>query len=169
MTALHLAVVLASSLLAAAAPRQAQLTGRWRAVLDLAGGALPFELAVSRESNRVVAAICNGPKCADHAVVTQRGDSVVFDIADYAATIVAERKGDSLIGMYRNVGRNGPRSIPFRASAGRWPRSTPPAALLGSWDAWYITDQRRSPRGGRVRQLRVYRGGSYRLHRFGSH
>jgi thiol-disulfide isomerase/thioredoxin len=146
MNAFHFALALAASPLAAETPRQAPLDGRWRAVLDLAGGALPFELAVSRENNRLVAAICNGPQCADHAVVTQRGDSVVFDIADYAATIVARRRGDSLTGTYRNVGRNGPRSIPFRASAGSWPRAVPPAALLGSWDAWYITDQRRSPR-----------------------
>ena len=146
MNALHFAGVLATSLLAAAAPRQSPLEGRWRAALDLAGGSLPFELAVTREPNRLVAAICNGPQCADQAVVAQRGDSVVFDIADYAATIFARREGDSLIGVYRNVGRNGPRSIPFRASVGRWPRTPPPAALLGSWDAWYITDQRRSPR-----------------------
>lgn len=146
MNALHFAGVLATSLLAAAAPRQSPLEGRWRAALDLAGGALPFELAVTREPSGLVAAICNGPQCADHAVVAQRGDSVVFDIADYAATIFARREGDSLIGVYRNVGRNGPRSIPFRASVGRWPRTTPPAELLGSWDAWYLTDQRRSPR-----------------------
>ncbi|HJR35048.1 MAG TPA: hypothetical protein VJ817_08885, partial [Gemmatimonadales bacterium] len=133
MNAFHFSAAFAASFLAAGTPPQSPLDGRWRAVLDLAGGALPFELAVSRENNRLVAAICNGPKCADHAVVTQRGDSVVFDIADYGATIVARRRGDSLTGTYRNVGRNGPRSIPFRASAGSWPRAVPPAALLGSW------------------------------------
>ena len=70
----------------------------------------------------------------------------MFDIADYAATITAARRGDSLIGVYRNVGNRGPRSIPFRASRGTWPRSSAPPSLLGSWDAWFLTDGRRSPR-----------------------
>lgn len=134
-------------LLLAAAPLQSPpITGVWRSVLDLAGGPLPFELSVAREGARTVARICNGPKCADRAIVTVAGGKVVFDIADYAATITAERKGDSLVGVYHNVGRNGPRSIPFRASRGSWPRTKAPAKVLGSWDAWYITDQRRSPR-----------------------
>jgi thiol-disulfide isomerase/thioredoxin len=122
------------------------MTGRWRAVLDIAGGALPFELSVTTQGGGLVASICNGSTCADQASVTVTGARVLFDIADYAATITAERRGDSLIGVYQNVGRNGPRSIPFRASKGTWPRSRPPAAVLGSWDAWYVTDQRRSPR-----------------------
>jgi thiol-disulfide isomerase/thioredoxin len=143
---LRLPVLLAGVLLAAAAPRQASMTGRWRAVLDIAGGALPFELSVTTQGGGLVASICNGSTCADQASVTVTGARVLFDIADYAATITAERRGDSLIGVYQNVGRNGPRSIPFRASKGTWPRSRPPAAVLGSWDAWYLTDQRRSPR-----------------------
>jgi len=122
------------------------MTGVWRSVLELAGGPLPFELAVAPEGGQLVARICNGPKCADQATVKESGSTVVFDIADYSATITAERRGDSLVGMYHNVGRNGPRSIPFRASRGSWTRTKAPAALLGSWDAWYITEQRRSPR-----------------------
>jgi thiol-disulfide isomerase/thioredoxin len=136
----------AVTLLAAAAPRQAAMTGRWRAVLDIAAGSLPFELAVTTQGGGLVATICNGPKCPDQAAVTVNGGRVLFDIADYAATITAERRGDSLVGVYQNVGRNGPRSIPFRASRGGWPRNEPPAWVLGSWDAWYVTDQRRSPR-----------------------
>lgn len=127
-------------------PGRPSLEGRWRAALDLAGGALPFELAIATQSGRLVAEICNGPKCPDRGTVTVTGTSVLIDIADYAATITAEQKGDSLVGVYSNVGRNGPRSIPFRARRGRYPRTTAPTALLGSWDAWYITDQRRSPR-----------------------
>ena len=99
-------VRIAASLLAAATPRQAPLDGRWRAVLDLAGGALPFELSVSRENSRLVAAICNGPKCADQAVVTRRGDSVVFDIADYGATWpTVEDPDKTLKSTYRVAGR----------------------------------------------------------------
>ena len=139
-------LVVSAVVLAAALPQQPSLDGRWRAVLDLAGGALPFELAVAAEGGKLIAKICNGPLCADQATVTSSGSTVLFDIADYAATITAERRGDSLVGTYQNVGRNGPRTIPFRASRGAWPRAKAPAPVLGSWDAWYITDQRRSPR-----------------------
>jgi thiol-disulfide isomerase/thioredoxin len=122
------------------------VTGSWRAVLDLAGGPLRFELRASRAGGKTIAKLCNGPSCADEAAVSAQGDSVIFDIADYAATITAARRGDSLTGMYRNVGNRGPRAIPFRASRGRWPRTTAPAGLLGSWDATFVTDGRKSPR-----------------------
>jgi thiol-disulfide isomerase/thioredoxin len=122
------------------------VTGSWRAVLDLAGGPLRFELRASEAGGKTIAKLCNGPSCADEAVVRVQRDSVIFDIADYAATIAAARRGDSLTGVYRNVGNRGPRSIPFRASRGRWPRTTAPAALLGSWDATFVTDGRKSPR-----------------------
>ena len=79
-------IALASVLLAAATPPQSSLNGRWRAALDIAGGALPFELAVSPGGSGLVAEICNGPKCADQATVTIRGDSVHFDIADFFET-----------------------------------------------------------------------------------
>ena len=138
-----------AALLVVVAPLRAQnaeLTGSWRAALDLAGGPLPFELRVAPEGDTLVARICNGPSCADRATVVVRGDSVVFDIGDYAATISAVVRGDSLLGRYHNVGNRGPRAIPFRAARGRWERSDGPAALLGSWDATFVTDGRRSPR-----------------------
>lgn len=132
--------------LVATLPQQGTLDGNWRAVLDLAGGALPFELRITRNQGGVVAAICNGPLCDSRATVHSVGDSLIFDITDYAATITVQRRGDSLTGAYRNVGNRGPRTIPFRASRGSWPRATAPSTLLGSWDAWFITDGRRGPR-----------------------
>ena len=128
-------LLLSAIVLAAALPQRPSLDGRWRGVLDLSGGMLPFELAVAPEGGRLIAKICNGPLCSDQATVTQSGSTVLLDIADYAATITAERRGDSLVGTYQNVGRNGPRTIPFRASRGSWPRTRAPAPVLGSWDA----------------------------------
>ena len=136
-------------LLGAAAPvlqPAAPLEGRWRAVLDLEGGTLPFELRVERVGGRRVATICNGPACQTTAEVAVHRDSATLDIADYAATIILTRRNDSLVGWYRNVGNRGPREIPFRASRGTWPRTRAPAALLGSWDATFTTDGRPSPR-----------------------
>ena len=133
-------------LLSLAGLQPAALEGRWSAALDLAGGVLPFELRIERGAGGLRALLCNGPSCDTRAAVTAGGDSVLLDIADYAATIVAQRRGDSLIGMYRNVGNRGPRAIPFRARLGGWPARPAPATLLGRWDAWFSTDGRRSPR-----------------------
>ena len=126
--------VLIAPLLASAPLPQAGYEGRWRAVLDLEGGTLPFELMVQRVQGHLVASICNGPACDTRAEVVVRGAEVTLDIADYAATINATRRGDSLSGTYHNVGRNGPRSIPFRASRGAWTRNGGSDRLAGSWD-----------------------------------
>ena len=90
-------LVLSAGLLAAAAPPQhSTITGVWRSVLDLAGGPLPFELAVAPEGGQLVARICNGPRCADQATVTVNGTTVLFDIADYAATITTRCAGHAI-------------------------------------------------------------------------
>lgn len=132
----------ALAMLLAMAPDPA---GPWRAVLDLAGGPLRFTLEVSH-STVWSAQICNGRKCEAAFPVQVTGDSVTFDIADFAATITARLHGDSLTGMYRNVGSRGPRAIPFRAARGRWEREQAPAVLTGSWDATLTADGRASPR-----------------------
>ena len=118
--------------------------GPWRAVLDLAGGPLRFALQIEG-SNGLRGRLCNGTKCQLIGVRLE-ADSLVLDIADYAATITAALRADSLTGVYRNVGNRGPRTIPFRASRGRWPVTRPPKALLGRWDATYFNDWGTSPR-----------------------
>jgi thiol-disulfide isomerase/thioredoxin len=119
--------------------------GSWRAVLDLAGGPLRFGLQIDRAAVEWQGKLCNGTDCRP-IDVRLVGDSVVLDIADYAATVTAALRGDSLVGAYRNVGNRGPRTIPFRAERGRWPISTAPKALVGRWDATYLLDYGTSPR-----------------------
>ena len=122
-------------------------SGPWRAVLDLAGGPLRFTLEISRGAGDSLSGrFCNGERCEPAFSIQPSGDSLTFDIADYAATISARISGDSLTGRYHNVGSRGPRTIPFRAARGRWPAEPAPAALLGSWDATLTTDGRTSPR-----------------------
>lgn len=121
--------------------------GSWRAVLDLAGGPLRFGIVIEAERRGGLRArLCNGSRCDPFSAVRQRGDSLVLEMADYAATITARIAGDSLSGYYHNVGSRGPRSIPFRAARGTWPAEAPPVRLLGRWDAWLETDGRRAPR-----------------------
>lgn len=120
--------------------------GSWRAVLDLAGGTLPFTIEIGRGAGQWTARLCNGRECHPFSSVQLRGDSLELEIADYAASITAARHGDSLSGSYRNVGNRGPRVIPFRAARGRWPATRAPAALVGRWDATFFSDFGSSPR-----------------------
>jgi thiol-disulfide isomerase/thioredoxin len=120
--------------------------GSWRAVLDLAGGTLPFTLELAPPGARWTGTLCNGRVCQPLSGVSIRGDSVLLEIADYDATIQARLAGDSLAGVYRNVGNRGPRVIPFRASRGRWPVTHAPAWLVGRWDATFLSDFGSSPR-----------------------
>jgi thiol-disulfide isomerase/thioredoxin len=122
------------------------VAGSWRAALDLAGGQLRFGLVIERTEGTWRGRLCNGDQCEPVSGVRVLGDSVALEIADYAATIEAVVRGDSLVGAYRNVGSRGPRVIPLRAERGRWARGPAPASLVGSWDATFFQDWRTSPR-----------------------
>jgi thiol-disulfide isomerase/thioredoxin len=134
--------VLALSL-AGSAPSPA---GPWRGVLDLEGGRLGFGLDIEGSTGSWRGRLCNGRRCEPLSTVTLRGDSLTLEMADYAATITARLSGDSLTWTYRNVGKRGPRVIPFRAARGRWPSTPAPAALVGRWDASFFSDFGTSPR-----------------------
>ena len=125
--------MIAMLLVALAAP----LPGPWRGVLDLAGGRLKFGIELERKGAAYAGRLCNGSACDPFSAVVVRGDSVRLELADYAASISAVQRGDSLVGVYRNVGNRGPRTIPFRAAPGRWPRSEAPRWLAGRWDAQF--------------------------------
>ncbi len=132
--------------LAGSSAAPAPPAGPWRAVLDLAGGALPFSIELARTGRRWNGSLCNGRLCEPFSAVHVQGDSLVLEMADYAATITAAQRGDSLTGVYRNVGNRGPRTIPFRAARGRWPQARAPEALVGRWDASFFSDFGSSPR-----------------------
>jgi len=140
---------LVALLLASVAPpawgqAPAALAGEWRGVLDVAGGPLRFRMVL----DGAPPLLCNADQCdAFSTVVVIPGtDSVLLEIADYAAAIRARLAGDSLIGFYHNVGNRGPRTIPFRASRGTWPVAPPAPALQGRWDATFNPAARPSPR-----------------------
>jgi thiol-disulfide isomerase/thioredoxin len=120
--------------------------GEWRAVLDLAGGELRFTIRLAGAGPGLSGTLCNGRACQALSAVRVSGDSVVLEMADYAATIGTVQRGDSLVGSYRNVGNRGPRVIPFRAARGRWEAAAAPAAWLGRWDATYYAELGTSPR-----------------------
>jgi thiol-disulfide isomerase/thioredoxin len=139
-------MVLACMLAWACGGDTAAPAGGWRAVLDLAGGELRFGVTLELSGSDWRGDLCNGDKCRPLSAVTLAGDSVVLEMADYAAVITARFHGDSLAGAYRNVGNRGPRVIPFRAARGRWPPSRGTERLIGRWDALWIGDFGTSPR-----------------------
>jgi len=130
-------------LLLAVAPSPA---GPWRAALNLAGGELRFSLDIGGGPGRWTGQLCNGPACQAFSGISRAGDTLVFEMGEYAASITAVLKQDSLVGRYSNVGRRGPRVIPFRASRGRWAPTAPRPELLGRWDAWFLSGFDQSPR-----------------------
>ncbi len=144
MIALLLALQAVGS--AASSAAIAPPAGPWRAVLDLAGGPLRFGLVLDRSHGDWRGRLCNGDQCQPLSSVQVIKDSVVLEIADYAATVRAAVRSDSLLGEYCNVGNRGPRVIPFRAARGRWASEPGSAALLGRWDATFYQDVGTSPR-----------------------
>jgi thiol-disulfide isomerase/thioredoxin len=137
------AVLIQTALAVAAAASPA---GPWKAVLDLAGGTLPFVIEIGAAGQSWHGRLCNGSICQPFSGVLVDRDSVTLEIADYSAQIKASIRSDSLVGYYHNVGSNGPRTIPFRAARGHWPVSKAPKKLLGRWDATYYQDLGTSPR-----------------------
>jgi thiol-disulfide isomerase/thioredoxin len=138
-----LALWLQGSLAVSAAASPA---GSWKAVLDLAGGALPFAIHIEPRGEGWQGRLCNGSACQPFSGVRVDRDSLLLEIADYSAVLNASVGSDSLVGYYHNVGSNGPRTIPFRAARGTWPISRAPEKLIGRWDATYYQDLGTSPR-----------------------
>jgi thiol-disulfide isomerase/thioredoxin len=133
-------------LFAGGSPDPSPLSGPWRATLDLAGGPLRFSITVGSATTPIAAELCNGSACQSFSAVETTGDTVVFELSDYAASIRVVWQGDSLVGAYSNVGNRGPRTIPFHASRGKWPAEPAGTGLLGEWYAWFGADGRSSPR-----------------------
>jgi thiol-disulfide isomerase/thioredoxin len=138
-----LALLLQGTLSLLAGPSPA---GFWNAVLDLAGGQLPFVVTIERQSSGWRGELCNGGECQPFSSVRMAGDNLLLEIADYDAIMKAALRADSLVGYYHNVGSNGPRTIPFRASRGPRHATNGSKRLLGRWDATYFQDQGTSPR-----------------------
>jgi len=122
------------------------VTGPWRATLDLAGGPLEFGLVLTSAGGGLAGELCNATSCTPFSAARWQGDSLVLELGDYAASIAVVARGDSLLGRYHNVGRRGPRTIPLRASRGRWAGTAGGAPLLGRWDAWFQSGFEQTPR-----------------------
>ncbi len=72
--------------------------GRWRAVLPVTGGDLPFGLEIGREDGRHVAWLINGPERAKVTDVTVDGDRITMGMPGFPHRLEARLADDRLEG-----------------------------------------------------------------------
>ena len=58
----------------------AALGGPWKAALDLAGGALPFEIRISGNRKALTGRLCNGDWCQAFSAVRLERDTLVLEM-----------------------------------------------------------------------------------------
>lgn len=128
---------------------QANLAGTWRAVLDSAGGELPFTIEIFSDEkpgpDGAVAIVRNGTETATFSELSIVDRRVTFRLApfDTAITAILDPTGKRLSGTWQLMTAEGLESLPFRAQKdnrkrfSRPGRSNPDAdavpSVAGSW------------------------------------
>ena len=129
-------------MLAALAMDPPSPSGDWRAALDLAGGELRFGVKIQQAGNGWKAGLCNGSSCQQLSGVRPTRDSLVLEIADYAASITARptwRLADGRVPQRRKP-RASARSRSARAeAAGRRIRRRIVSWAAGMPPTWAIS------------------------------
>ncbi len=93
--------------------------GNWRAVLDVPGGELPFQLKLIREEQNLSAYLVNGGEEVPIQTVSTNGDSVMLMLPAFNSTIRAQINQKQLSGNLTLIKSGGvPQVIPFRATLG---------------------------------------------------
>jgi thiol-disulfide isomerase/thioredoxin len=116
--------------------------GRYRAVLKVPGGELPFGLELVQEGGRPVAYLVNGAERVQVTDAEVSGTSVELRMPGYDNVIVAEATPQGLSGEAVMLRRHAERvKIPFKASIGRDYRFvSQPAPAAGSVAGrWAVT------------------------------
>jgi thiol-disulfide isomerase/thioredoxin len=116
--------------------------GRYRAVLKLPGGDLPFGLEIAREDGRPVAFLVNGAERVKITDANVSGARVELRMPGYDNVIVAEATAGGLTGEAVMLRRHAQRvKIPFEASMNADYRFVPqPATAAGSVAGrWAVT------------------------------
>jgi len=113
--------------------------GSYRAVLESAGGELPFGLDVAQEEKGFVLYLVNGEDRTQVSAVTVTEGRLNATLPGDGGTLTAEVRGGTLRGEVSLPGAGGePRVLPFRAESGRAWRffeqaSTDNADVAGRW------------------------------------
>jgi len=139
--------LLAAALAAGCAPRSGDLEpGRYRAVLEVPGGELPFGLDVARENDDVVLYLINGEERVRVPDVAVVDGQLTATMPGFENTLTARVEGRALTGELSLVRPGGERQVlPFQAQRGQtWRFFDEPlsdnADLGGRWAVTFTTD-----------------------------
>ncbi len=143
-----LALLLASfAMLAACGSRSKELQpGAWRAVLELPGGELPFEVDVGREENGFVLTLVNGEERVRVTEVTVEDGQLTAIMPGYENKLAARISGDEMEGRVELLRAGGEMQVlPFRAEHGKsWRFFEEPLAdnadVAGRWAVTFTDD-----------------------------
>jgi thiol-disulfide isomerase/thioredoxin len=116
--------------------------GHWRAVLELPGAVLPFQMIISYTEGSPLVAILN----ADDTLVVKEamitGDTFTIHLPVYHASIIARYTDSTLKGGFYNYYRGADYMIPFSAKFGEEHRffkdaDARNASVEGRWEVWF--------------------------------
>jgi thiol-disulfide isomerase/thioredoxin len=131
--------LIVAGLLAAAPAGAAGVYGRYRAVLELPGGELPFGLVIAEEHGQPVAYLENGKERVPIKEVSVNGEHVELAMPGYGHRLIADVTAEGLAGEARMLRRTGKTVVlPLRATRGASYRFFPgssanPVAFGGRW------------------------------------
>lgn len=127
--------------------------GAWRAVLELPGGELPFELDVSSEESGFVLTLVNGEERVRVTEVTVAEGKLTATMPGNQNTLTARIEGDELEGEVGLAGPGGERQVlPFEAERGQaWRFFEEPltdnADVSGYWTVTFTDEAGQSTKG----------------------
>jgi len=120
--------------------------GSYRAVLELAGGELPFGLDIAREEGGFVLTLVNGEERVRVTEVTVSDGRLTATMPGFENTLSAEVRGKRLQGEVSLLRPGGERQVlPFRAEEGQTWRffaqpATDNADVAGRWAVQFTSD-----------------------------
>lgn len=91
--------------------------GRWRVVVEVPGGELPFLMEISRTEDAYEGYLVNGRERVKIEEIQQQGSNFTFAMSTFNSTISGELDGDQLVGTLRLIKGGGKvQEMPLTAS-----------------------------------------------------
>ena len=126
-------------------------SGIWRAILNIQNKEVPFLMEVrERKEAAPIFIIRNGEERIEATDVSYRNDSVVINMPEFDAEIIAKSEGNTLSGVFsKNLPGNAIYRVPFQAQHGETHRfsKNPDQATVdisGKWDVTFTTAEGRT-------------------------
>ncbi|MGR3811055.1 peroxiredoxin family protein [Jiulongibacter sp. NS-SX5] len=121
-----------------------KLEGLWRAEVPTVIGPVPFHLEFEGEGEALRVFAINGNEKLELDKPAFRNDSLLITMKVFEAEIIAEQKGDELIGIYtKKLGNLEDRTGPFYAKKGvqqRFDGELSNVNISGKWSTTFIED-----------------------------